>query len=577
MTDPQHEIENRFAVALASGFGDQGARTDPLIRPSAFADFQSNIALSLAKRLGSSPREVATRLVEHLDSSDVFEQVTVSGPGFINVTLQSDWLARQATALLMDEDVGLTRARHRQTVVVDYSAPNVAKEMHVGHLRTTIVGDALARVLKHRGHVVLRQNHVGDWGTPFGMLIEHLLDVGIETAVDQLSVGELNSFYQQARTKFDNDPKFAERARARVVMLQQGDAQTLRWWRLLVDASMAYFEKVYDRLGVLLGDADIRGESFYNPLLEQVADELAAAGVAAESEGALVAFPPDFTGRAGQPAALVIRKRDGGFGYAATDLAAVRHRTTELHADRLIYVVGVSQAMHLAMVFAVARQMGWLNGAQAEHAAIGSVLGQDGRLLRTRSSAPPKLVELLDEAVERAGKLLTDRGDLTEDQRAAIARAVGIGAVKYADLSVSRDRDYVFDWDRLLSLDGNTGPYLQYATARIRSIFRRAGLSQEAARVPPIRIGHDAERVLVLRLLGFGTVVHEVADTLQPHRLTNYLYDLAVAFTGFYEHCPILTAPDESIRRSRLALCVVTEQVLTTGLTLLGIEVPDRM
>jgi arginyl-tRNA synthetase len=577
MTDPQHEIENRFAVALASAFGDQGTRTDPLIRPSSFADFQSNVALSLAKRLGSSPREVATRLVEHLDSSDVFERVTVSGPGFINVTLQSDWLARQATALLMDEDVGLTRARQRQTAVVDYSAPNVAKEMHVGHLRTTIVGDALARVLERLGHVVLRQNHVGDWGTPFGMLIEHLLDVGIETAVDQLSVGELNSFYQQARTKFDNDPEFAERARARVVMLQRGDLQTLRWWRLLVDASMAYFKKVYDRLGVLLKDADIRGESFYNPLLEQVAVELAAAGVAVESEGALVAFPPGFTGRAGQPAALVIRKRDGGFGYAATDLAAVRHRTKDLHADRLIYVVGVSQAMHLAMVFTVARQMGWLNEARAEHAAIGSVLGPDGRLLRTRSGAPPKLVELLDEAVERAGKLLSDRGDLTEDQRAVIARAVGIGAVKYADLSVSRDRDYVFDWDRLLSLDGNTGPYLQYATTRIRSIFRRAGLSQEAARVPPIRIGHDAERGLVLRLLSFGTVVDEVADTLQPHRLTNYLYDLAVAFTGFYEDCPILGAPDESIRRSRLALCVVTEQVLTTGLTLLGIEVPDRM
>ena len=577
MTDPQHEIENRFAVALASAFGYQGTRTDPLIRPSSFADFQSNVALSLAKRLGSSPREVATRLVEHLDSSDVFEQVTVSGPGFINVTLQSDWLARQATALLMDEDVGLTRARQRQTAVVDYSAPNVAKEMHVGHLRTTIVGDALARVQECLGHVVLRQNHVGDWGTPFGMLIEHLLDVGIETAVDQLSVGELNSFYQQARTKFDNDPEFAERARARVVLLQRGDPQTLRWWRLLVDASMAYFKKVYDRLGVLLKDANIRGESFYNPLLEQVAVELAAAGVAVESEGALVAFPPGFTGRAGQPAALVIRKRDGGFGYAATDLAAVRHRTKDLHADRLIYVVGVSQAMHLAMVFAVARQMGWLNGARAEHAAIGSVLGPDGRLLRTRSGAPPRLVELLDEAVERAGKLLSDRSDLTEHQRAAIARAVGIGAVKYADLSVSRDRDYVFDWDRLLSLDGNTGPYLQYATTRIRSIFRRAGLSQEAARVPPIRIGHDAERVLVLRLLSFGTVVHEVADTLQPHRLTNYLYDLAVAFTGFYEDCPILGAPNESIRRSRLALCVVTEQVLTTGLTLLGIEVPDRM
>jgi arginyl-tRNA synthetase len=577
MTDPQHEIRNRFAAALASAFGDQGSRTDPLIRPSAFADFQSNVPLSLAKPLGSSPREVATRLVEHLDTGDVFEQVSISGPGFINVTLRSDWLARQATALLMDEDVGLTPARQRQTVVVDYSAPNVAKEMHVGHLRTTIVGDALARVLGRLGHVVLRENHVGDWGTPFGMLIEHLLDVGIETTVEQLSVGELNSFYQQARTKFDNDPEFAERARARVVMLQRGDPQTLRWWRLLVDASMAYFKLVYDQLRVLLEDADIRGESFYNPLLEQVVNELAAAGVAVESDGALVAFPPGFTGRGGQPAALIIRKRDGGFGYAATDLAAIRHRTAELHADRLVYVVGVSQATHLAMVFAIARQMGWLNGARAEHAAIGSVLGQDGRLLRTRSGAPPKLVELLDEAVERAGKLLANRGDLTEDERVAIARIVGIGAVKYADLSVSRDRDYVFDWDRLLSLDGNTGPYLQYATARIRSIFRRAGLSQEAARVPPIRIRHDAERVLVLRLLPFGTVVHEVADTLQPHRLTNYLYDLAVAFTGFYENCPILTAPDESIRRSRLALCAVTEQALTTGLTLLGIEVPDRM
>jgi arginyl-tRNA synthetase len=574
-TNPEIELTARFRAALTAALGEPGVQADPLIRLSTFADYQANVALSLGKQLGVPPRELAARLVEHLDVTDLCERVEVSGPGFVNCTLRADWLAAQVTGLLDDPRMGVTPARDLETVVVDYSAPNVAKEMHVGHLRTTIVGDAIVRVLELLGHRVVRQNHLGDWGTPFGMLIEHLLDIGEHNAAQQLSVGELNSFYQQARAKFDADPVFADRARQRVVKLQQSDPATLGLWRLLVEESTRYFRQVYQRLSVLLTDGDADGESRYNPLLDDVANELEAQGIATISNGALCAFPPGFLGRDGRPAPMIIRKRDGGYGYAATDLAAVRYRVRELGATRLIYVIGIPQALHLDMLFAVARQAGWLNGARAEHAAIGSVLGPDGRILRTRTGASIKLIELLDEAVERAGKLLAGRADLDDDARAAVARAVGIGAVKYADLSVARDRDYTFDWDRMLALHGNTGPYLQYATARSRSIFRKAGLPAEQA-AGPIIIGHPAERALVFRLLSFGPAVHTVGASVEPHRLCGELYELATAFTSFYEQCPVLDA-DTSTRQSRLALCALTERTLTTGLGLLGIDVPDRM
>ena len=561
--------------ALAAAFGEPAAQADPLIRPSSFADYQANVALSLAKRLGRPPLQVAMDLVRHLEAADVCEQVEVSGPGFVNLTLRDSWLADQVTALLRNERLGIDLTTQPEVVVVDYSGPNVAKEMHVGHLRTTIVGDAVVRVLECLGHRVIRQNHIGDWGTPFGMLIEHLIDVGEDEAAAQLSVGELNRFYQQARGKFDSDPAFAERARQRVLALQRGEPGTLRLWRLLVENSARYFHSVYRRLGVLLVDGDIRGESFYNPMLPDIAATLEHAGIAAISEGALCAFPPGFQGRDGQPVPLIIRKQDGGYGYAATDLAAARFRASELGATRIVYVVGASQALHFGMVLAVARQAGWLNSVVAEHAAIGSVLGTDGKMLRTRSGRPVKLVELLDDAVERASKLLAER-DLDEATRNETAHMVGIGAVKYADLSVARDRDYVFDPDRMVAFDGNTGPYLQYATTRIRSIFRRAQLPLNQAE-GPIAIGDPSERALALATLGFGSCVHQVAGTLEPHRLCAYLYDLATAFTAFYERCPVLGADDEPTRQSRLALAALTARILTRGLDLLGIQTPERM
>lgn len=575
MADPQHVLAERVRRALEAAFGEEAAQVDPLIRPSSFADYQANVALSLAKRLGRPPRDVAMDLVRHLQATDVCGRVEVSGPGFVNLTLRDDWLADQVTALARDERLGVELATQPEVVVVDYSAPNVAKEMHVGHLRTTIVGDAVVRVLDHLGHQVLRQNHIGDWGTPFGMLIEHLIDVGEDQAAAQLSVGELNRFYQRARQKFDSDPAFAERARQRVLTLQRGEPGTLRLWQLLVESSARYFRTVYRQLGVLLVDEDIRGESRYNPMLADVAAYLEQAGIAVVSDRALCAFPGGFQGRDGQPLPLIIRKRDGGYGYAATDLVAVRFRVRELGATRIVYVVGASQALHLDMVLTVARQAGWLGGVRAEHAAIGSVLGTDGKILRTRSGQSVKLVELLDDAVERADKLLAER-DLDEHTRGGIARMVGIGAVKYADLSVARDRDYVYDPDRMVAFDGNTGPYLQYAATRIRSIFRRAQLPLEEAE-GPIVLGDPSERALVLAALGFGASVHQVADTLEPHRLCTYLYELATAFTTFYERCPVLGAEDEETRQSRLALAALTAGILTRGLDLLGIQTPERM
>jgi arginyl-tRNA synthetase len=574
--DPKTELAGRFRAALAAAFGDEYAATDPLIRPSAYGDFQANVAMSLAKVLRRPPREVAAAIVEHLDVADLCESVEVSGPGFVNLTLRPRWIAGQATDLLGDERLGVAPAERPETVVVDYSAPNAAKEMHVGHLRSTIIGDALARLLGFLGHRVLRQNHLGDWGTPFGMLIEHMIDVGAGSA-GGLTVGDLNAFYQQAREKYDSDPAFAERARRRVVALQAGDQATLALWRELVEESMRHFRAIYQRLGVLLDDGDIDAESRFNPVLADVVAELEAKGLLVESQGALCAFPPGFTGRDGQPLPLIVRKSDGGYNYVTTDLAAVRFRVCELGANRLVYVVGMPQALHFAMVFATARAAGWLTPEhRAEHAAFGSVLGADGKMLRTRSGDPVKLVDLLDEAEERAAKVVEERSDLDPAARAAVAHVVAIGALKYFDLSFHRERDYVFDWDRMLAFDGNTGPYLQYAVTRIHSIFRRAGLEADEVAGAAINLGEPAERALALKLLGLGEAVAAVADTLEPHRLCSYLYDLATAFTDFYEACPVLQA-EEPTRRSRLALCALTARSLTLGLGLLGIQVPERM
>ena len=547
-----------------------------MLRSSQFADVQVNAALALAKRVGEAPRDVAAKIVKHLDLEGVCAKVEVSGPGFLNLTLDNDWIAGEVTRLAADVRLGVPVVAG-QRIPIDYSAPNVAKEMHVGHLRTTVVGDALARTLEHLGHTVIRQNHIGDWGTPFGMLIEHLMDVGEDSDAARLVETDPNAFYQAARAQFDADASFATRARARVVSLQAGDVETVRMWHELVGLSKHYFNRIYGRLNVTLTDSDLAGESMYNDLLADLCEELESAGIATMSEGALCVFLDGYTGREGKPVPLIIRKSDGGYGYATTDLATIRYRVSELKADRIIYVIGAPQALHLNMVWDTARKAGWLpETVLPVHVQIGNVLGEDRKILKTRSGAPLRLMALLDEAVTKARTVLDEaRPDLDEQSRAQIAPQIGIGGVKYADLSVAHDSEYMFDLGRMTALVGNTGPYLQYATARIRSIFRAADQAPETA-TGEIAVTAPTERALALILLNFGDVVARVGEALEPHALCAYLFELAQTFSAFYEHCPVLKAEDD-LRASRLALCAVTLRVLETGLDLLGLETPERM
>jgi arginyl-tRNA synthetase len=551
----------------------------PSTRPG--VDFQANGALPLAKRLGMAPPDVAAKVVASLPPGPAFGDVTVAGPGFVNVTLQRSWLAQLVTATAADERLGRSLAARPATVVVDYSSPNVAKEMHAGHLRSLIIGDAVVRLLADAGHRVLRQNHVGDWGTQFGMLIEHLVDLGEEAGAETLSVGDLDGFYRLARAAFTASEEFKARSRARVVALQSGDPETLRLWRILVEQSVRYFSGVYPQLGVLLEPGDVVGESFYNPALAGIVDDLDALGLLVESEGARCVFPPGFTNRDGDPLPLIVQKSDGGFGYAATDLAAIRHRFGVLGADLALYVVGSPQAEHFAMVFAVGRLAGWIpDGAEAVHVSFGNMLGSDRKMFKTRAGDVVKLADVIAEATERAGAEVTARDPgLDDDERARVATAVGIGALKYADLSTDRTRDYVFDWDRMLAFEGNTAPYLQYAHARIGSIFRRGGLDPVpyATGAVPVAVTHAAERDLAVALLGFDTAVGAAASSYSPHKLCAYLFELAGAFTSFYESCPVLKAEDPAVRASRLVLAALTARVLAVGLGLLGIDAPERM
>ncbi|MEV1286108.1 arginine--tRNA ligase [Micromonospora sp. NPDC049679] len=568
-------LENLLADRLAPAYAVvAGEPVEPAVRRSQHADFQSEGVLSLARRLGRPPRAIAADVIAHAELVDMCA-VEVSGPGFINLTVADGALGSLLSALAGDPRLGV-EAPAAETVVVDYSAPNVAKEMHVGHLRSTVIGDAAVRLLEWLGHRVVKANHLGDWGTPFGMLIEHLLDIGESEAAHELSVGDLDSFYRAARVKFDADEAFKQRARARVVALQSGDERTRRLWRLLVSESEKYFLTVYDRLDVALSEKDFFGESRYNEMLAPVVDELDRLGLLRESGGAACVFPDGFTGRDGQPLPLIVRKSDGGYGYAATDLAAIRHRTQDLGATRLLYVVGLPQRQHFEMVYQAAREAGWLRSpAVAQHVGFGSVLGPDGKMLRSRAGASLKLIQLLDEAVARAAELARKKNPGPDEAAIAnVAQAVGIGAVKYADLSTDRVKDYVFDWDRMLALEGNTAPYLQYAHARIRSIFRRAGIAAPADAT--IAIAAPAEHALAIELLAFGAVISTVAETLEFHRLAGYLYTLATTFSTFYEQCPVLRA-DGPVRDSRLALCDLTARVLHQGLHLLGLTTPDRM
>ena len=572
-------LTDRFAAALTQSFGEDFARRDPVIRSSQFADFQANVALPLAKELKSKPRDIAAQIVDNLDLDGVCETPEISGPGFINLTFTPEFLASTLTAGGVAAAPANTEP---QTIAIDYSAPNVAKEMHVGHLRTTVVGDALARTHEFLGNTVIRQNHIGDWGTPFGMLIEHLLDVGVDSDEASEVSENPNAFYQAARAKFDSDEAFATRSRARVVKLQGGDEETLDLWTTLVGYSREYFNRIYSLLDVTLTDDDLAGESTYNDVLAGVCDGLESKGLATISDGALCVFPDGFTGREGEPLPLIIRKSDGGYGYATTDLAAVRNRAVNLGVNRALYVVGTPQAMHFDMVFTVARAAGWLPETfSPEHVKIGNVLGSDGKILRTRSGAPLRLAELLEEAVTRAKATLSESSvDFEPAEADEVARIVGIGAVKYADLSVAHDTSYTFDLDRMLAPIGNTAPYLQYAGARIRSIGRKAkaeGVDASQVANAAISLGESAERELALSILGFADVVAEVAAGSTPHRLCTYLFDLAQAFTSFYEQCPVLIAETPELRDSRLRLSAIVLEVLQAGLGVLGIRVPERM
>ncbi|MCA2218449.1 arginine--tRNA ligase [Jidongwangia harbinensis] len=546
-------LSDRLATALQAV---AGRPVDAAVRRSQHADFQSGAALPLARVLRRAPRDVASDVLARADLGGI-AVAEVSGPGFVNLSVDDGLVHAALAELAADGRLGVPLTTEPRTVVVDYSAPNVAKELHVGHLRSTVIGDAAARLLEWAGHRVVRANHLGDWGTPFGMLLEHLLETGGGEG------GDLTAFYRAARARFDADPEFRVRARLRVVALQGGDATTTALWRRLVAQSESYFLDVYDRLGVTLTAGDFVGESFYQDMLADVVAELEDKGLVRVSDGALCAFPDGFTGRDGGPLPLIVRKSDGGFGYAATDLAALRHRVRELGASQLLYVVGTPQRMHFQMVYAVARAAGWLPaGVTATHIGFGSILGPDGRTFASRSGDPVKLADLLDTAEQRASALSADP---------LVARAVGVGALKYADLSGDRMSDYLFDWDRMLALTGNTGPYLQYAHARIRSILRKSG-----AAPGPVSLTDPAERALALELLAFPALVEQVVSSLELHRLAGQLYRVATTFSAFYERCPVRTAPP-AVRDSRLGLCELTARVLRQGLGLLGIDTPERM
>ena len=573
------QLDSAFRSAIRDALGFDA---DPLIGPAQnekFGDYQSNAAMGLAKQVTertgqkSNPRAIAEQIKAKLEVGEMASEISIAGPGFINVRLSPTWLSARLNEVGRDERLGVEPVERPQTVVVDYSGPNVAKELHVGHLRSTIIGDACSRVIEFAGHRVIRQNHLGDWGTQFGMLIANLQDK-TNASAGETKLSDLEGFYVEAKRRFDADPEFQTRARENVVRLQSGDPATLAQWRTLVEKTREHYLPLYRRLGVLLTPEHERGESFYNDLLAPVVAELKSRGVATESEGATVVFV------AGHETPLIVEKTGGGFLYGTTDLAAARYRILDLKADRVIYFVDARQSQHFTQVFATVKQAGWGDGVSFEHAAFGTMLGPDGKPFKTKTGGTVKLKDLLDEAEERAYALVTAKSpDVPEERRRQIARAVGIGAVKYADLAKDRTSDYVFSFDAMLALEGNTAPYMQYAHARVRSIFRKAaerGIVYAGLENSKVLIEAPQEAALAKQILRLGEVVEAVSRELKPHLLCAYLYELASRFSGFFENCPVIQSEDP-VRSSRLALVDVTARTLATGLDLLGIEHPDQM
>ncbi|MBF2076740.1 MAG: arginine--tRNA ligase [Synechococcales cyanobacterium C42_A2020_086] len=578
-------LHDRLAQALVAAFGREWSGTDPMLVPASnpkFGDYQSNVALSLAKHLGQPPRAVAEAVVQHLDVADLCEPPTVAGPGFINLTLKPEYLAAQLQQIQTDERLGIAPVKQPQRVIVDFSSPNIAKEMHVGHLRSTIIGDSIARVLEFLGHDVLRLNHVGDWGTQFGMLITYLREAYPEALVtaNALALGDLTTFYKQAKQRFDEDEAFREASRLEVVELQSGNEDTLRAWNLLCEQSRIAFQEIYDLLDIRITE---RGESFYNPLLPGVVEDLEKAGLLVEDQGAKCVFLEGYTNKDGEPLPLIVQKSDGGYNYATTDLAAVRYRIQQDHAERIIYVTDAGQANHFAQVWQVARRAGWIpDGVELVHVPFGVVQGEDGKKFKTRSGDTVRLRDLLDEAVARARAdletRLQDEGRQETDEFIAhVAQVVGISAVKYADLSQNRTSNYIFSYDKMLSLQGNTAPYLLYAYVRVQGISRKGGIDfQQLGAEVPIQLQEETELTLAKHLLLFDEVLSAVAADLLPNRLCQYLFELSQKFNQFYDRCPILQA-EEPQRTSRLVLADLTARTLKQGLSLLGIAVLERM
>ncbi|MEV7401486.1 arginine--tRNA ligase [Streptomyces sp. NPDC091267] len=580
-------LQQQLADALTAALPDAGT-ADPLLRRSDRADFQANGILALAKKLKGNPRELAAQVTAALPASDLIKEIEVSGPGFLNITLSDKAIIETLAARAADDEgrLGVPYNSAAGTTVIDYAQPNVAKEMHVGHLRSAVIGDAMVQILEFTGESVVRRHHIGDWGTQFGMLIQYLIEHPGELnheddkADGEAAMSSLNRLYKASRALFDSDEEFKDRSRNRVVALQAGDPETLALWQRFVDESKIYFYSVFDKLDMKINDPDIVGESGYNDMLEETCRILEETGVAVRSEGALCVFFDDVKGPDGNPTPLIVKKTNGGYGYAATDLSAIRDRVQNLKADTLVYVVDVRQSLHFKMVFETARRAGWLSeDVKAHQLAFGTVLGKDGKPFKTREGVTVRLEDLLDEAVERATAVVREKAEkigLSEEEIVENGRYVGIGAVKYADLSTSAVRDYKFDLDQMVSLHGDTSVYLQYAYARIRSILRKAGDAKPVAH-PELELA-PAERALGLHLDQFGEVLSEVAADCEPHKLAAYLYQLASLYTTFYDQCHVLSDDNPAeLVENRLFLCDITARTLHQGMALLGIRTPERL
>ena len=574
----QSILSEKIKQAMIAAGAD--AQCEALVRQSGkvqFGDYQANGIMPAAKKLGLNPREFAQSVLDKADLQDIAEKTEIAGPGFINIFLKNTWLAENINRAVQDPKLGVHNPE-KQTVVVDYSSPNVAKEMHVGHLRSTIIGDAVVRTLEFLGNHVIRANHVGDWGTQFGMLIAYLEKMENEHA-SEMELSDLEAFYRAAKKHYDEDPVFAEKARNYVVKLQSGDEYCRTMWQKLVKITMQQNQHNYDRLNVTLTDKDVMGESLYNPMLPGIVEDLKKQGLAVEDDGALVVYLDEFKNKDGDPMGVIVQKKDGGFLYTTTDIAAAKYRYETLKAHRALVFSDTRQSQHMQQAWLITRKAGYVpDSFQLEHKNFGMMLGKDGKPFKTRSGDTVKLADLLDEAIERAGVLISQKSTaLSEQEKADVIEAVGIGSVKYADLSKNRTTDYVFDWDNMLSFEGNTAPYMQYAYTRIRSIFNRSQIALSEVEQAKLSITDEKERALAIKLLQFEEAVQVVGKDGTPHVLCAYLYELAGAFSSFYENCPILNHDDQQVKLSRLKLALLTERTLKQGLDLLGIKTVEKM